>query len=250
LSCSTSAMQQWTCGPAVLPHLTDEEIKHNLSFGHQNLGVLQVVTAHLTSDASWLGRDAAEVKAKLVEVLINYRSSGLPANAPEKSPVFQAMCDHAALPMVEEGFKGTKKRLTDLQLEYLMDEMRGFPEIGEEVEDLQKKCHVTICGAGVHGISVALRCQRQGIPYTILERDTDLSGTWHQNIYPGVRCDTPSITYSFSSDPNPNWKYYFAYGPEVKEYLKNLCDRYGITQNVVTQATVESATFDENSSMW
>ena len=35
-------MQQWTCGPAVLPHLTDEEIKHNLSFGHQNLGVLQV----------------------------------------------------------------------------------------------------------------------------------------------------------------------------------------------------------------
>ena len=36
------AMQQWTCGPAVLPHLTDEEIKHNLSFGHQNLGVLQV----------------------------------------------------------------------------------------------------------------------------------------------------------------------------------------------------------------
>lgn len=99
----------------------------------------QVVTAHLTSDASWLGRDAAEVKAKLVEVLINYRSSGLPANAPEKSPVFQAMCDHAALPMPQEGFKGTKKRLTDLQLEYLMDEMRGFPEIGEEVEDLQKK---------------------------------------------------------------------------------------------------------------
>ena len=65
-----------------------------------------------------------------------------------------------------------------------------------------------------------------------------------------MRCDTPSITYSFSSDPNPNWKYYFAYGPEVKEYLKNLCDRYGITQNVVTEATVESATFDENSSMW
>ena len=48
-----------------------------------------------------------------------------------------------------------------------------------------RKCHVTICGAGVHGISVALRCQRQGIPY-ILERDTDLSGTWHQNIYPGT----------------------------------------------------------------
>lgn len=45
---------------------------------------------------------------------------------------------------------------------------------------------MTICGAGVHGISVALRCQRQGIPYTILERDTDLSGTWHQNIYPGT----------------------------------------------------------------
>ena len=40
----------------------------------------------------------------------------------------------------------------------------------------------------------------------VLERDTDIAGTWHQNFYPGVRCDTPSVTYSFCSDPNPNWK--------------------------------------------
>ena len=249
------AMQQWTSGPAVPPHLTDEAIRRNLTLSDQsthNLGVLQVVAAHLTGDPKWLTR--GPVNEKLMQVMMEYRDTGRAAVPPDCSPIFRAMCDHAALPMPEDGFGSSiSNELTPLQLEYIMDEMRGFPDVFGDTDldpEAREKFHVTICGAGVHGISVALRCQRAGIPYTILERDTDLSGTWHQNTYPGVRCDTPSITYSFSSDPNPNWKYYFAYGPEVKEYLKGLCDKYGITKNCVTNATVESAVFDENSSMW
>lgn len=247
-------MQQWTCGPAVLPHLTDDAIQHHLRVvGSHHLGVFQAVTAHLTGEAKWLAEGAEAVKVKLASVLMEYRDSGRAAIPPDASPIFKDLCEHAAKPMLEDGFKGTSKELTHLQLEYIMDEMRGFPDILADTDlpaDKLAKFHVAICGAGVHGISVAMRCQRAGIPYTILERDTDLSGTWHQNIYPGVRCDTPSITYSFSSDPNPNWKYYFASGHEVKEYIKRLCDKYGITKNCVTGATVESATFDESSSTW
>jgi len=247
-------MQQWVNGPAVLPFLSDSDIKHNLTDGNKML--LQVVTAHLTSEVAWLTEDNdAKLQHKLASVMVEYRDAGKGAISPDCSPIFKDLCEHANQPMPLDGFPATNNPLTDQQLQYIMDEMRGFPDdIGGDFTDLKPEAkenfHVTICGSGVNGLSVALRCQRAGIPYTVLERDTDISGTWHQNFYPGVRCDTPSVTYSFSSDPNPNWKYYFAYGGEVKEYVKRMADKYGLTKNCVTGASVESATYDESTSMW
>jgi len=248
------AMHQWVVGPAVLPSLTDAVIRHSVTDG--NKGLLQVVTAHMTSEKQWLMEENEnKLQEKLAEVMIAYRDAGKAVVAPDCSPIFRDLVEHSGLPMPLDGFVKTQHEVTPVQLEYIMDEMRGFPDdVGGDFADLAPEAkaqfHVTICGSGVHGVSVALRCQRAGIPYTVLERDTDISGTWHQNSYPGVRCDTPSITYSFSSDPNPNWKKYFADGREVKEYIKRMCDRYGITKNCVTEANVESATWDEAASMW
>jgi len=57
-----------------------------------------------------------------------------------------------------------------------MDDMRGFPgELSGDFADLSPEgkadFHVAICGSGVNGLSVALRCQRTGIPYTAFKRD-------------------------------------------------------------------------------
>ena len=111
-------------------------------------------------------------------------------------------CKHSGLPLPLDGFATTQTEITPLQLGCIMDEMRGFPdELGGDFAELPPEAkadfHVAICGSGVNGLSAALRCQHTGIPYTAFERD-DISGTWQQtNYYPGVRCDTPSITYSF-----------------------------------------------------
>jgi len=204
-------MHQWTGGSAVPPVLTDEAIQHNLKGGHR--GLLQVVTAHLTSEPEWLMEEVdSKLRDKLASVMIEYRQSGRSALPPDCSPIFKDLCHHSGLAMPLDGLAETSTNLTQLQLDYLMDEMRGFPDvIGGDYADLkpEKKAnfHVAICGSGVNGLSVALRCQRAGIPYTVLERDTGICGTWRQNFYPGVRCDTPSFVYSFSSDPNPNWKH-------------------------------------------
>lgn len=248
------AIEQWTVGPAVMPTLTDESIRHNLTGA--NPGLMQACVAHLSSDASWLQeKDDEKLQAKLTSEMIKYRDSGKAVVAPDCSPVFKDIIKHSDLEMPLDGFVKASSKVTDMQLDYLMDEMRGFPdELGGNYTDLlperKEAFHVAICGAGVHGISTALRCQRAGIPYTIYERDTELSGTWHQNFYPGVRCDTPSITYSFSSDPNPNWKKYFADGSEVKTYVQRMCKKYGITPNCMTETTVESATWDAEESLW
>jgi len=136
--------------------------------------------------------------------------------------------------MPNDGFVEAQKPLTDSQLDYLLDEIRGFPDDpslfeptdpsvrGAEPAEAAQSSNfkVAICGAGIHGLSVAMRLERLGVDYVLLERDCEITGTWWQNRYPGVRCDTPSITYSFSSDPNPRWKKFFADGKEVYDYLK------------------------------
>lgn len=247
-------MQRWAVGPAVLPGLTDTAIQQNLTGGNKSL--LQLCTAQLSGDKRWLQEENCEdLNAALTSLMIDYRNSSRAAVAPDCSPIFKDLVAHSGLAMSMDGYGKTSNDLSQMQLDYIMDEMRGFPDyLGGDYTDLSPEAkanfHVAICGAGVHGISVAYRCQQAGIPYTIFERDTDISGTWHQNFYPGVRCDTPSATYSFSFEPNPDWKKYFADGHEVKTYIKRLCDKYGITQNCKTQTTVQSAKWNEKKNMW
>ena len=247
-------MERWTVGPAVMPTLVDTAIRHNIKGG--NKGLLQVCASHMSGENEWLTeKNVEKLCKKLEQLMIDYRNSGRAVVSPECSPIFTDLVAHSDLAMPDDGFMEATSKLTDLQLDYIMDELRGFPdEISGDYLDLlpevKEKFHVAICGSGVNGISVALRCQRAGIPYTIFERDSDIGGTWHQNFYPGVRCDTPSITYSFSSDPNPNWKKYFADGHEVKIYLKRMCEKYGITKNCKTRTTVDSATWKDDKSLW
>ena len=172
-------MQQWTVGPAVLPTLSDTAIKHNLTEG--NMGLLQVCTAHLSGEKEWLQEGNEEkLQEKMASVMIEYRDSGRAAVAPDASPIFKDLVEHSDLPMPLDGFVQASNPLTPLQLDYIMDEMRGFPdELGGDYSDLlpeqKANFHVSICGSGVNGLSVALRCQRAGIPYTVFERDTGLT---------------------------------------------------------------------------
>ena len=247
-------MQKWTSSPAVLPGLTDEAIKKNLRSGNPYL--LQAVAAHMAGKKEYLTeKDPLKLQTAVAQLMIDCRNSGKSVVPMDCSPIFEELCKHAGAAMPLDGFGETTNPFTQLQKDYILDEMRGFPDdVGGDYTDLpaenKNKFHVAICGSGVNGIGCALRCQAAGIPYTVFERDTDISGTWHQNFYPGVRCDTPSATYSFSHEPNPNWSNYFAYGPEVKAYLKRMCDKHGVTKNCKCNTNIEIARWNEETSMW
>ncbi len=58
--------------------------------------------------------------------------------------------------------------------------------------------HVLIVGAGVCAIALGVALGRLGIPYTIVEKNDELGGTWYVNRYPGCGVDTPNHSYSFS----------------------------------------------------
>ncbi len=110
---------------------------------------------------------------------------------------------------------------------------------------------VVIVGAGFVGICAAIRLKDAGIDdFVILERADDIGGTWRDNRYPGVAVDIPSVTYQFSFAQTGSWRRVFAHGAEVKSYVDEVVDSYGLRSAVRFGRAVTDAQFDEDDHLW
>jgi cation diffusion facilitator CzcD-associated flavoprotein CzcO len=110
---------------------------------------------------------------------------------------------------------------------------------------------VVIVGSGFSGIGMAVRLMRDGErDFVLLERASELGGTWRDNTYPGCRCDVPSHLYSFSFAPNPGWSSTFSSQPEILEYLRGVAKRFGVREHVRFDCRLERAEWDEESARW
>ena len=108
-----------------------------------------------------------------------------------------------------------------------------------------------IVGAGFGGLGMAIKLREMGIDdFVVLDRDSDVGGTWHANTYPGCQCDIPSHLYSFSFAPNPDWTRTYATQPEIWRYLRKVAERYGVIDSVRFDCAVTGATWDEEANLW
>jgi cation diffusion facilitator CzcD-associated flavoprotein CzcO len=97
---------------------------------------------------------------------------------------------------------------------------------------------VLIVGAGFGGIGVAIELRRAGFTeVTVVEKADELGGVWRDNTYPGAGCDIPSPYYSYSYAPNPLWPMRYSEQPEIKEYLGQVADRFGIRPRYGVEVT-------------
>ena len=70
---------------------------------------------------------------------------------------------------------------------------------------------VVIVGAGFAGLAAAMELEAAGVTdVVILERASDVGGTWRENTYPGVACDVPAHLYALARHPWPHWSREFA----------------------------------------
>ena len=110
---------------------------------------------------------------------------------------------------------------------------------------------ILIIGSGFAGLCMAIKLKAQGIEdFQILERGTDVGGTWRDNHYPGCACDVQSHLYSFSFEPNPDWTRMFARQPEIQAYLEKCADKYDLRRHIVFGASVQQARYDEHAATW
>lgn len=110
---------------------------------------------------------------------------------------------------------------------------------------------VLIVGSGFSGLAMAHALKSRGIDrFVLLEKASDVGGTWRENTYPGAACDVPSHLYSFSFDPDPGWTRTYSPQPEIQAYLRRTAEKHGLLAHLRFGAEVEDATYDAEAGRW
>jgi cation diffusion facilitator CzcD-associated flavoprotein CzcO len=110
---------------------------------------------------------------------------------------------------------------------------------------------LVIVGSGFAGLGMAIGCKRAGIEdFVVLERAAELGGTWRENHYPGCACDVPTPLYSFSFAPNPRWSHLYARSGEIRAYMEDCADRFGLRPHLRFGAEVTGARWDAERQRW
>jgi len=110
---------------------------------------------------------------------------------------------------------------------------------------------IAIIGAGPGGICTGVRLLEAGYrDFVIFEQAEGIGGTWWHNRYPGAECDIKSHLYSFSFAPNPEWSQRYARQPEIKAYLEDCVQRFGLEPHLRLATPVHAARWDDDESLW
>ena len=120
-----------------------------------------------------------------------------------------------------------------------------------ETQFIKKNSKIAIIGAGFGGLATAIQLLKRGIKdFVILEKATDVGGTWRENQYPGAACDVQSHMYSLSFAPKSDWTKRYAEAPEIFQYIQDLIQEYDLKKFIQFDTEVISTRFDEQAYAW
>jgi cyclohexanone monooxygenase len=107
-----------------------------------------------------------------------------------------------------------------------------------------------VVGAGFAGLCTAIKLEEDGeTDFVVLEKGSDVGGTWRDNTYPGATCDVPSQLYSFSFARH-DWPNSYSPQPEIQAYIKKVADESGTLDRFHFDTPVEDATWDASAQRW
>ena len=125
-----------------------------------------------------------------------------------------------------------------------MPDTTGSPQLPQHVS-------VLVVGAGFGGLAMAIKLDEAGRDdFLVVERGSDVGGTWRDNTYPGAACDVPSQLYSYSFALNPQWSSSFSPQPEIQAYIKKVADSSGTLDRFAFDTSLEAATWDATAGHW
>lgn len=111
-----------------------------------------------------------------------------------------------------------------------------------------------VIGAGFSGLYMLYSLHKLGLSTRVYEAGAGVGGTWYWNRYPGARCDTPSVhySYSFSPDLEQEWEWPEKYPtqPEILRYLNHVADRFDLRRDIQFNTRVVSAVYDNVTNRW
>ena len=188
--------------------------------------------------------DKAAVRSLALDIIVDYRDAG----CPETEPVSDALLHEMMNWLVCE-------EVPDEYVPMLREEM-GLE--GEDARSVETKTSspakadfpVLVIGCGESGLLAGIRLEEAGIPFTIIEKNAGVGGTWWENSYPGARVDVGNHFYCYSFEPSDQWTEYFAQQPELQAYFESVMKKYDIDPHIRFETEVLAARWDEAENHW
>lgn len=224
-----------------------------------NLPTLLASYVHLTHDAAFLEKFAPHIR---------------PAFSPNPTDIPADLADELRSRMREllTTGKGLQSEApSDALIQRIMTVTSGEPVDDEFIELVYDQCgfkpwidrsqiadrparpegfKVLVIGAGLTGMAAAIKLREAGYDYVVIEKNSDVGGTWYENRYPGVGVDTPSHFYSYSWEIWPDWQHYHPQGADMQRYMLSVADKYDLRGDIRFGTTVETLIYDEPTGTW
>jgi cyclohexanone monooxygenase len=127
-------------------------------------------------------------------------------------------------------------------------------ESGTVEETTVTEYDAIVVGAGFAGLYMLHKLRELGFSAHAFEKGDGVGGTWYWNRYPGARCDSPSLFYSFSFDEalQQEWEWTERYPtqPEILRYLNHVADRFDLRKDISFETPVQQAHFNDEDALW
>ncbi|MFN2538672.1 MAG: flavin-containing monooxygenase [Mycobacteriales bacterium] len=231
---------------------SDEEIARALE--DVSIPTLLLSCVHMSGDASILDgplrpqglflnevqgymseEDKAAARRLALGIIKDYRDSGCPEPEPVGAELLKKMMAFLVCQEVPDEY-------VPMMLEEM--ELAGQDERAPSVSETD--VDVVVIGLGMSGLLAAIRLQEAGIPYTVVEKNAGVGGTWWENSYPGARVDVGNHFYCYSFEPSDHWTEFFAQQPELQAYFASVMAKHDIAQHVRFSTEVTGATWHED----
>lgn len=107
-------------------------------------------------------------------------------------------------------------------------------------------------GGGFAGLVTGAAIRREGLgTVRIVEKGSDVGGTWYWNRYPGAQCDTASMVYLpllEETGHRPSEKY--VHGPEILQHCQRIAQHFDLYDDALLSTEVTSLVWEENDGVW
>ena len=188
--------------------------------------------------------DKADARALALEVIADYRDRGCPEPEPVSPELLHEMMQFLVAEEVPEEY--VPMLLEEMELDGRDARVQAAPSDATARDAFP----VVVIGCGESGLLAAIRLEEAGIPYTVIEKNAGVGGTWWENSYPGARVDVGNHFYCYSFEPSDHWTEYFAQQPELQAYFQSVMTKHGVEPRIRFSTEVLSSVWNDDDGTW
>lgn len=243
--------------------ITDDDATIRAMLEEVSIPTLVLSMVHMTGDASWIRgpirplglflneiqgylpeEQKAEIREKALQAIREFRDAGGVLPPPPNEDLLREMM--AWLVCEEVPSEYVPMMLEDMEL----DGTDQRSVVSRSSADARAALPVVVIGAGESGVLAGIRLKQADIPFTIIEKNAGVGGTWYENSYPGCRVDVGNHFYCYSFEPSDHWTEYFAKQPEIRAYFEEVANRHELWSRIRFSTEVVRAQWDEAAGLW